>query len=170
MRNKRNTQSVRSNDTVAYARVSTKDQEREGFSIPAQLRLIASYAETKGLRIVQTFVEAESAGKAGRTAFGRMMDTLKRSRTCRTILVEKVDRLYRNARDVVDLDDLGVEIHFIKENIVVSEDARPSEKLVHRIHVAISEHFLDNLSEETRKGMLEKARAGLWPRSLRSDT
>lgn len=34
---------------VLYARVSSKDQEKEGFSIPAQLRLLREYAAIKGL-------------------------------------------------------------------------------------------------------------------------
>ena len=31
---------------VVYARVSSKEQEREGFSIPAQLKLLKEYAAT----------------------------------------------------------------------------------------------------------------------------
>lgn len=30
---------------VIYARVSSKDQEREGYSIPAQLKLLREYAQ-----------------------------------------------------------------------------------------------------------------------------
>jgi site-specific DNA recombinase len=33
---------------VVYARVSSKDQEREGFSVPAQLKLLREYASRKG--------------------------------------------------------------------------------------------------------------------------
>ncbi len=36
-------------DAVLYARVSSKDQEREGFSIPAQLDLLRSYAADRTL-------------------------------------------------------------------------------------------------------------------------
>ena len=107
---RRTPSNVRSNEAVAYARVSTKDQEREGFSIPAQLRLINEYAAVHGLKITETYTEAETAGHTGREAFGRMMNALKSPGTCRTILVEKTDRLYRNARDMVDLNDLKVEI------------------------------------------------------------
>jgi hypothetical protein len=32
---------------VIYARVSSKEQEREGFSIPAQLKLLRDHAERK---------------------------------------------------------------------------------------------------------------------------
>ena len=33
------------NTAVIYARVSSKEQEREGFSIPAQLKLLREYAQ-----------------------------------------------------------------------------------------------------------------------------
>ena len=37
---------------VIYARVSSKDQEREGYSIPAQLKLLREYAQKKSKAIV----------------------------------------------------------------------------------------------------------------------
>ena len=38
------------------------------------------------------------------------------------LLVEKTDRLYRNLRDWVTIDELDVEIHLVKENVVLSPD------------------------------------------------
>src|SRR6478672_13701561 len=82
---------------VLYARVSSKDQEREGFSIPAQLRLLRDYAASKGFVIAQEFTDVETAKASGRTNFTQMLLYLeKRKALCRTILVEKTDRLYRN--------------------------------------------------------------------------
>ena len=82
---------------VLYSRVSSKDQEKEGFSIPAQLKLLRGYAETKQFIIVQEFVDVETAKQAGRIGFGEMITFLKKhSPTCRILLVEKTDRLYRN--------------------------------------------------------------------------
>ena len=37
---------------VFYARVSSKEQEREGFSIPAQLKLLREYASRNDLKCV----------------------------------------------------------------------------------------------------------------------
>jgi site-specific DNA recombinase len=34
---------------------------------------------------------------------------------------------------------------------------------MHGLKVLIAKNFLDNLSEETSKGMLEKAEQGHWP-------
>src|ERR1700722_9088365 len=83
---------------VLYARVSSKDQEREGFSIPAQQKALRHYAREQGLPIAREFVDVETAKQTGRTGFAAMLDFLRAHPACRTILVEKTDRLYRNIR------------------------------------------------------------------------
>jgi site-specific DNA recombinase len=47
-----------------------------------------------------------------------MMQFLGRQQ-CNAILVEKTDRLYRNIKDWVLVDELGIDIHFVKENVIV---------------------------------------------------
>lgn len=95
---------------------SSKDQEREGYSIPAQQRLLREYALQKSLVIAEEFVDVETAKQTGRTAFTAMLAYLKTHRaSCRTILVEKTDRLYRNLKDWTTVDDLGTTIHLVKE-------------------------------------------------------
>src|SRR5262249_16033197 len=148
---------------VLYARVSSKDQEREGFSIPAQRKLLREYARDHDLTILQEFVDVETARHAGRANFGAMIAFLKAHPTCRTILVEKTDRLYRNFRDYLRLEDLQVVIHFVKEHSILSPDSRSSDKLMHNIKVAMAKNYVDNLSEEVKKGMREKAEQGHWP-------
>lgn len=149
---------------VVYARVSSKEQEREGFSIPAQQRLLNGYAEDLGLAVVKEFVDVETAKRAGRTNFTKMLAWLKKNRaTCRTVLVEKTDRLYRNLKDWVVLDELELEIHLVKEGIVLSDEARSTDKFMHGIRVLMAKNYIDNLSEEATKGMREKASQGIWP-------
>lgn len=148
---------------VVYARVSSKDQEKEGFSIPAQLRLLKDYAASNQLHVAKEFVDVETAKAAGRAAFGDMVQYLKATPDSRIVLVEKTDRLYRNFRDYVDLDDLDLEIHLVKEHEVMTKDSGSSKTFMHGIKVLVAKNYIDNLSEETRKGMLQKARAGLWP-------
>jgi site-specific DNA recombinase len=149
---------------VLYARVSSKDQEKEGYSIPAQQRLLREYAASHHFTITQEFVDIETAKATGRQGFTLMLTYLKKhDATCRTILVEKTDRLYRNIKDWVTIDELDLEIHFVKENLVHSHDSRSSEKFLHGIKVLMAKNYIDNLGEEASKGMLEKARSGIWP-------
>jgi site-specific DNA recombinase len=147
----------------SYNRVSSKDQEREGFSIPAQLELLRAYARQNSFQIIREFVEAESAGKEGRKAFDQMVDLLRRDPAIKTILVEKTDRLYRNFRDYVLMEDLDVAIHLVKEHEVISKNSRSHAKLVHGIKVVMAKNYLDNLSEEVIKGQRQKAQQGGYP-------
>jgi DNA invertase Pin-like site-specific DNA recombinase len=149
--------------TVIYARVSSKEQEKEGFSIPAQLKLLKDYAVAQGFAVAQEYVDVETAKQTGRAAFGEMVDYLKAHPSVRVMLVEKTDRLYRNLKDWVTVDELEVEIHFPKEGVVLSRESRSSEKFMHGIKVLMAKNYIDNLSEEARKGMQEKAEQGIWP-------
>jgi len=45
-------------EAVLRARVSTKDQEKEGYSIPAQCGLLRDYAAGRGFVIAEEFVDA----------------------------------------------------------------------------------------------------------------
>ncbi len=160
--NKSNIQNSKS-ESVVYARVSSKEQEKEGFSIPSQLKLLDAYAQENNFVVARQFVDVETAKQTGRSSFGDMVAFLKSYPDCRAVLVEKTDRLYRNLKDWVTVDDLDLEIHFVKENVILSRDSRSSEKFVHGIKVLMAKNYIDNLSEETRKGMTEKAEQGIWP-------
>ena len=148
---------------VLYARVSSKEQEREGYSIPAQLKLLREYAAAQDVRIAEEFVDVETAKQSGRVNFNKMLRYLRRHSSVHFLLVEKTDRLYRNLKDWVTVDDLEAEIHFVKEGAVLSNDSKSSEKFMHGIKVLMAKNYIDNLSEETRKGMIEKAEQGIWP-------
>jgi DNA invertase Pin-like site-specific DNA recombinase len=80
---------------------------------------------------------AETAKRPGRTGFDEMIKFLKRS-SVRVLLVEKTDRLYRNLKDYVTIDELNLEIHFVKENVILSHDSRSSEKFMHGIKVLMA--------------------------------
>src|ERR1700694_5589093 len=148
---------------VIYARVSSKEQEKEGFSIPAQLRLLHEYARSANLNVVREVVDIETAKRTGRQNFEAMLTFFRRTRSCRVLLVEKTDRLYRNLKDWVSIDDLDLEIHFVKENVALSPGSRSAEKFMHGIKVLMAKNYIDNLSEETQKGMREKAEQGIYP-------
>ena len=150
-------------NAVLYARVSSKDQEREGYSIPAQLKLLKDYAASHDFQIVHEFIDVETAKITGRKKFGDMVRFLEQNPNCRVVIVEKTDRLYRNFRDCVTLEDLGVEIHLPKEGQVIGKDSKSQAKLIHGIQVVIARNYIENLREEVRKGMREKAEQGVYP-------
>ena len=119
---------------------------------------------------MHTYMDVESAKAAGRTEFGHLIEFLKGQQAlppgmhaCQTVLVEKTDRFYRNVHDLVMVRDLGVTVHLVKENVVMSAVSRSHEKFVHGLNVLLAERMVNNLSEETQKGMLEKAQQGIWP-------
>jgi site-specific DNA recombinase len=101
-------------EAVIYARVSSKEQEKEGFSIPAQLKLLRGYAEMQHLTVKMEYVDVETAKQIGRAAFSEMVGYLKEHPAVRVMLVEKTDRLYRNLKDWVTVDELDVKRTFSK--------------------------------------------------------
>ena len=102
-------------EAVLYARVSSREQE-EGFSIPAQLKLIKEYAVKNKLKIMNEFIDIETAKQAGRSNFNSMIDFLRDNPEVKNILCEKTDRLYRNFKDYLTIEDLELRIHLVKEN------------------------------------------------------
>ena len=127
------------------------------------MKLLRDYAAAQGFAVAQDYVDVETAKQSGRVAFGEMVAYLKTHSAVRLLLVEKTDRLYRNLKDWVTIDELEVEIHFPKEGVVLSRDSRSSEKFMHGIKVLMAKNYIDNLSEEVHKGMQEKAEQGIWP-------
>ena len=148
---------------VIYARVSSKDQEREGYSIPAQLKLLREYAQNNDLKIEREFVDVETAKMAGRKNFGEMIRYLTENSGCRVVIAEKTDRLYRNLRDCLTLEDMDAEIHLPKEGQIISKESKSQSKLIHGIHVVLARNYIENLKEEVKKGMREKAEQGIYP-------
>ena len=138
---------------VIYARVSSKEQEQEGYSIPAQLKLLKEYAAKNNYQIVKEFVDIETAKKAGRENFNTMIQFVKADVNIKAVLCEKTDRLYRNFKDYVTVDELDLEIHLVKESEVLSKNSKSHQKFIHGIKVLMAKNYIDNLVEETRKGI-----------------
>jgi len=126
--------------------------------------LLKEYAGKNNFQVVQEFTDSETAKQAGRTNFNEMLLFLKKNKDVKIILVEKTDRLYRNFKDYVSLDDFEkLEIHLVKENSVLSENSKSHEKFIHGIKVLMAKNFIDNLSEEVKKGLQQKAEQGFYP-------
>jgi hypothetical protein len=43
-----------------------------------------------------------------------------------------------SSKDWVTIDELRIEVHFVKEGVVLSEDSRASEKFMHGINVLMA--------------------------------
>ncbi len=146
-------------DCVIYARVSTKEQAEEGYSIPAQLKAIEAFCASEGLTVRERFIETESAGHAGRTAFGKMLAFLSDG-SVRVVVAHKQDRLYRNFADKAMLEEsLGVRTRYVVGDL----GDGPEGELVRDVNLSVSKWFLANLRQEVKKGMQEKVEQGGWP-------
>jgi len=153
-------------DAVSYARVSSKEQE-QGFSLDSQVRTLSDYAVSKAFRIVKEFRYAESAKKQGRKHFNAMLDYLREHSEVRIVLVEKTDRLSRNLKDFVLVEslveELGLEIHLVKEGQILRREAKSQDRLVQGMFALLARNYIQNQQEEILKGQVVKAEKGQYP-------
>lgn len=153
---------------VIYARVSTKEQEETGYSLPAQGKMLNEYAERKEINVVKTFSVAESAsGAKERKIFAEMIEFMKKNKIP-NLLCEKVDRSSRNFKEAIVIGDWLEEdetrsIHFVKQNLVINKYAKSDEKFRWDIETVLAKKYIANLSEEVRKGQKEKLAQGGFP-------
>ena len=153
---------------VIYARVSSKEQEETGYSLPAQEKFLTEYADKKGFAVAKVFAISESAsGRKQREVFGKMMEYVTKN-NFKIVVCEKVDRLTRNFKDAVQIDewleeDEERQVHLVKDSLVLHKNSRSQEKLNWGIRILFAKNYIDNLSEEVKKGMAEKLRQGWLP-------
>ena len=160
--------------SVLFCRVSSKDQEDGGYSLPAQEKLLAGYAEgyKMPLSVAKTFRISESAsGNKQRQIFSEMLLYMRKNKI-NILLVEKVDRLTRSLKSAVEInewinEDALRQVHFVKENVILNKDSRSNEKFIWNIKVSVAQYYTDNLSEEVRKGQGEKLAQGWFPGQAR---
>ncbi|HUD06814.1 MAG TPA: recombinase family protein [Candidatus Saccharimonadales bacterium] len=154
--------------SVILARVSSKAQEDEGYSLDSQSKLLANYCESKGFEVVKTFRITETASKQqSRKIFQELMAYMLENKIYH-LVVEKTDRLTRNFRDAVAIDDWldGNEnrmLHAVKENLLLHKNAKSDVKFMWSIHLSVAKKYTDNLREEAMKGWAEKLAQGWLP-------
>src|SRR3989344_1227744 len=154
--------------TVIYCRVSSKEQEETGYSLASQDKLLTDYAENKDFAVSKRFSMAESASKWQiRKTLNQMLSYTEQNHI-NTILCEKIDRLTRSLKDAAIVDDWvhaqeGREVHFVKENFILNRNTRAHDNLVWDMKVAIARFYTNNLSEEVKKGQMEKLSQGWLP-------
>lgn len=152
---------------VLYVRVSSKEQEEEGYSLDAQVEQGRDSARRHDVEIVKTWAVAESAKDERRAAFAELVDFMRAHRDVTVMLFEKADRMTRNFFDLVRIYELvekhDKEIFFFRENYWISKDSRSSDKMRLDFQVVMARQTINNLSEEVKKGMHQKAKQGGFP-------
>ena len=151
---------------IILARVSTEEQMNEGQSIPAQLSRAREYAKRKGLNIYKEYQFDESSIKDQRTKFEQVVEEIKKAKEPIALIVETVDRLQRGFKESVLLDEFRkqgkLEIHFIRENLVVHKDSNSSEIQRWDLAVFLAKSFVLQISDNVKRTYEYKIRHGEW--------
>lgn len=149
---------------IILARVSTEDQMQEGYSIPAQLQRAIEYCHRKELIIQSKHQFDESSTKDQRKKFEAVIEEIKKSKEMIALVVETVDRLQRSFKESVMLDELRkagkLEIHFIRENLVIHKDSNSSEIQRWDLAVFVAKSYVLQLSDNVKRSFEAKRRNG----------
>lgn len=148
---------------ISYVRVSSEKQVEQGLSIPAQIKAIEKYAQDHDSVIVKTFIDkAKTAKSVNRPQFLQMIDFVKKNhKSIDGILVWKFSRFARNREDSILYKSflrkkLGIQLISISEEV----DETPSGKMLEGMIEVIDEFYINNLAQETMRGMVENASSG----------
>jgi len=142
-----------------YARVSTEDQAKEGFSLDAQRDRLQAYCRARDWKVVSEYVDDGHSGRSvKRPAYQRMM---QEKDSWEAILVIKMDRIHRNARNFMDMmDDLG---KWGKDFVSATESLDTSTamgRFVMDIIQRIAQLESEQIGERVYMGMSQKAKSG----------
>lgn len=142
-------------NAVIYARYSSDNQREE--SIEGQLRECMAFAESKGLTVIESYIDrALSAKTDNRPEFQRMIkESIKRK--FEVVIVWKLDRFSRNRYDSAhykaQLKKNNVRVVSATESI--SDDA--SGILLESMLEGFAEYYSADLSEKVIRGLTENA-------------
>src|SRR3989338_9006990 len=151
------------NNFFIYVRKSTDEPNRQILSIESQVDELKEFAQKEGLKIAKTFIESQTAKEPGRPIFNEMLSEIEK-REAEGILAWHPDRLARNSVDggkIIYLVDTG-KIKQLKFPTFWFENT-PQGKFMLNIAFGQSKYFVDNLSENTKRGLRQKLRRGEYP-------
>ena len=132
-------------------------------SIEAQFTELRLYAQKEKLTIKEEFTESQTAKVPGRPIFNEMISRIEKGEA-QGIIAWHPDRLARNSIDggrVIYLLDTG-HIKFLKFPTFWFENT-PQGKFMMQIAFGQSKYYIDNLSENVKRGLRQKLRNGVWP-------
>ena len=145
-----------------YARKSTDDTGRQIQSIPDQISELRAFAHSNNISVVDVLVEKRSAKQPGRKVFEAMLNRIADGEAG-GILSWHPDRLARNmtdgARLVELIESLGMNLVFPTYRF----EKTPQDIFCLTLAFGQSKLYVDNLSENTKRGMRNKAKRGIYP-------
>lgn len=142
-----------------YARVSTEDQAKEGYSIPAQLKRLNSYCKARGWSVVAEYVDEGFSGRdIKRPAYQLMMHEHAK---WDVLVVLKMDRIHRNSRNFAEmmdnLNEWKKEFNSMQENF---DTTTAIGRFVMDIVQRIAQLESEQIGERVKMGMMQKAKKG----------
>ena len=141
---------------IIYARVSTEEQRRKGYSIEAQVEACMAYAKSKGWEVVKIYKEPKSAkeGSLEKRELKKALLLIKEG-GADILLVWRADRITRSMIDFAKIVELiGPRIASVTEGLDMST---PSGTLFANMLFSFAQYERDSNSERTKLG-LEKAK------------
>ena len=148
---------------IIYTRKSTEDEDRQILSIEAQLVELKEFAAKEKLEIVASLCEAKTAKEPGRIKFAEMLQQIENGEAD-GIISWHPDRLARNSVDggkIIYMIDRGL----IKSLKFPTFWFEPTPQGLFMLQIAFgqSKYYVDSLSENTKRGLRQKIRNGIWP-------
>ncbi len=148
---------------ILYARKSTDVEDKQVLSIEAQLVELRAYARNERLEIVDELIEKKSAKTPGRPVFAEMLKRIERGEV-NGIIAWHPDRLARNSIDGGQIVYLLDQTHLANLKFPTFWFENTSQgKFMLSIAFGQSKYYVDNLSENTKRGLRQKVRRGECP-------
>jgi len=149
---------------VALARVSSREQEREGFSLDVQADALERHAERQQGQIVQFYRVAETASKREeRAAFKSLLVYVREHATeLDGVLFYKVDRAARNIFDYVELERLEIDFGVPVIYVAQPTENTPAGRMQRRILANMASFYTEQQSVDVREGLARRAQSGLF--------
>lgn len=149
---------------VILARISSAQQDRE-LSLPAQVSRLKDYANRRQMTILDERVLIESSTVGDRRKF---LDCIKFCvKNNAALLIDTIDRAQRSFQEIPLLEKYRktgqLEIHFARENIVVSDKSSSSDILMWHQGVLMAEAYSLHFKENVRRSVVAKVGKGEFP-------
>lgn len=150
---------------IALARVSSREQEREGFSLDVQEAAFHKYATKHGGKIEHMFRIAETASKSEqRKTFKAVLQCAKKyASELDGMLFYKVDRAARNLFDYVELERIESEYGLPFISVSQPTDNTPAGRMMRRSLANIAAFITEQQALDVREGIKRRVECGLPP-------